>query len=259
MYFSWAAWLTNFILICLDLSWSCVQVRRPSGTLTGPCRCLLPQAPQLRRVPVAPSFSTTERGSVQRRAKRCKALQNLQSSVQVRQSVHSRCVYQCFAVLIVSEICAEMHILRASFWDLDVWLLPRRELSLWPKNATGLEQKANSMRSHEPLNMKSLLIFSNALEETEYQIMDFRIKQAELWREDVRDIIGLTSVTWLRSAASYQHCSACAWFYSWLIWQIWSPLTLLRDVVRKLDSAFLSLTAGLAVSLFSFFATRRQS
>jgi hypothetical protein len=58
--------------------------------------------------------------------------------------------------------------------------------------------------------MKLLLIFSNALEETEYQIMDFRIKQAELWREDVRDIIGLTSVTWLRSAASYQHCSACA-------------------------------------------------
>ncbi|CAE7897534.1 unnamed protein product, partial [Symbiodinium microadriaticum] len=31
-------------------------------------------------------------------------------------------------------------------------------------------------------------------QETEYQIMDFRIKQAELWREDVRDIIGLTSV-----------------------------------------------------------------
>lgn len=31
-------------------------------------------------------------------------------------------------------------------------------------------------------------------QETEYQIMDFRIRQAELWREDVRDIIGLTSV-----------------------------------------------------------------
>jgi len=31
-------------------------------------------------------------------------------------------------------------------------------------------------------------------QETEYQIMDFRIKQAQLWREDVKDIIGLTSV-----------------------------------------------------------------
>jgi hypothetical protein len=31
-------------------------------------------------------------------------------------------------------------------------------------------------------------------QETEYSIMEFRIKQAELWREDVRDIIGLTSV-----------------------------------------------------------------
>jgi len=30
--------------------------------------------------------------------------------------------------------------------------------------------------------------------ETEFNIMEFRIKQAELWREDVRDIIGLTSV-----------------------------------------------------------------
>ena len=27
------------------------------------------------------------------------------------------------------------------------------------------------------------------------RIMDFRIKQAELWREDVRDIIGLTSAS----------------------------------------------------------------
>lgn len=31
-------------------------------------------------------------------------------------------------------------------------------------------------------------------QETEHKIMDFRIKQAELWREDVRDIIGLTAV-----------------------------------------------------------------
>eukprot|EP00425_Heterocapsa_triquetra_P032607 CAMPEP_0195103932 /NCGR_PEP_ID=MMETSP0448-20130528/72802_1 /TAXON_ID=66468 /ORGANISM="Heterocapsa triquestra, Strain CCMP 448" /LENGTH=173 /DNA_ID=CAMNT_0040139689 /DNA_START=89 /DNA_END=606 /DNA_ORIENTATION=- len=31
-------------------------------------------------------------------------------------------------------------------------------------------------------------------QETEYQIMDFRIRQAQLWREDVKDIIGLTSV-----------------------------------------------------------------
>ena len=119
MYFSWAAWLTNFILICLDLSWSCVQVRRPSGTLTGPCRCLLPQAPQLRRVPVAPSFSTTERGSVQRRAKRCKALQNLQSSVQVRQSVHSRCVYQCFLCWLWVK-----YALRCIFWEhrFGIWM-----------------------------------------------------------------------------------------------------------------------------------------
>merc|ERR1719352_2168108 len=30
--------------------------------------------------------------------------------------------------------------------------------------------------------------------ETEYQIMEFRIKKAELFRDDVRDIIGLTGV-----------------------------------------------------------------
>lgn len=39
---------------------------------------------------------------------------------------------------------------------------------------------------------------NSSCEETEYQIMDFRIKQAELWREDVRDIIGLTSVAQLQ-------------------------------------------------------------
>lgn len=38
----------------------------------------------------------------------------------------------------------------------------------------------------------------SAGQETEYQIMDFRIKQAELWREDVRDIIGLTSAARLQ-------------------------------------------------------------
>lgn len=31
-------------------------------------------------------------------------------------------------------------------------------------------------------------------QEAEYQIIDFRIKQAQLWREDVKDIVGLTSV-----------------------------------------------------------------
>lgn len=43
-------------------------------------------------------------------------------------------------------------------------------------------------------NRKNFLYDRKMRQETEYQIMDFRIKQAELWREDVRDIIGLTSV-----------------------------------------------------------------
>eukprot|EP00933_Yihiella_yeosuensis_P005576 TRINITY_DN110119_c0_g1_i1.p1 TRINITY_DN110119_c0_g1~~TRINITY_DN110119_c0_g1_i1.p1 ORF type:complete len:933 (+),score=196.75 TRINITY_DN110119_c0_g1_i1:124-2922(+) len=43
-------------------------------------------------------------------------------------------------------------------------------------------------------NRDNFLYDRKMRQETEYQIMDFRIKQAELWREDVRDIIGLTSV-----------------------------------------------------------------
>eukprot|EP00930_Biecheleria_cincta_P087526 TRINITY_DN7674_c0_g2_i1.p1 TRINITY_DN7674_c0_g2~~TRINITY_DN7674_c0_g2_i1.p1 ORF type:complete len:940 (+),score=134.34 TRINITY_DN7674_c0_g2_i1:152-2971(+) len=43
-------------------------------------------------------------------------------------------------------------------------------------------------------NRENFLYDRKMRQETEYQIMDFRIKQAELWREDVRDIIGLTSV-----------------------------------------------------------------
>ncbi|CAE7642765.1 unnamed protein product, partial [Symbiodinium sp. CCMP2456] len=43
-------------------------------------------------------------------------------------------------------------------------------------------------------NRENYLYDRKMRQETEYQIMDFRIKQAELWREDVRDIIGLTSV-----------------------------------------------------------------
>lgn len=43
-------------------------------------------------------------------------------------------------------------------------------------------------------NRKNFMYDRKMRQETEYQIMDFRIKQAELWREDVRDIIGLTSV-----------------------------------------------------------------
>mmetsp|Transcript_16720 Transcript_16720/g.35488 ORF Transcript_16720/g.35488 Transcript_16720/m.35488 type:complete len:907 (-) Transcript_16720:136-2856(-) len=43
-------------------------------------------------------------------------------------------------------------------------------------------------------NRKNYMYDRNMRQETEYQIMDFRIKQADLWREDVRDIIGLTSV-----------------------------------------------------------------
>lgn len=43
-------------------------------------------------------------------------------------------------------------------------------------------------------NRKNFMYDRKMRQETEYQVMDFRIKQAELWREDVRDIIGLTSV-----------------------------------------------------------------
>jgi len=43
-------------------------------------------------------------------------------------------------------------------------------------------------------NRKNFMYDRKMRQETEYQIMDFRIKQAELWREDVRDIVGLTSV-----------------------------------------------------------------
>jgi len=43
-------------------------------------------------------------------------------------------------------------------------------------------------------NRENFLYDRKMRQETEYQIIDFRIKQAELWREDVRDIIGLTSV-----------------------------------------------------------------
>mmetsp|Transcript_97453 Transcript_97453/g.271081 ORF Transcript_97453/g.271081 Transcript_97453/m.271081 type:complete len:889 (-) Transcript_97453:334-3000(-) len=43
-------------------------------------------------------------------------------------------------------------------------------------------------------NRKNFLYDRKMRQETEYQIMDFRIKQAQLWREDVKDIIGLTSV-----------------------------------------------------------------
>eukprot|EP00928_Gymnodinium_smaydae_P008851 TRINITY_DN13253_c0_g1_i2.p1 TRINITY_DN13253_c0_g1~~TRINITY_DN13253_c0_g1_i2.p1 ORF type:complete len:953 (-),score=162.52 TRINITY_DN13253_c0_g1_i2:190-3048(-) len=43
-------------------------------------------------------------------------------------------------------------------------------------------------------NRSNFLYDRKMRQETEYQIMDFRIQQAELWREDVRDIIGLTAV-----------------------------------------------------------------
>lgn len=43
-------------------------------------------------------------------------------------------------------------------------------------------------------NRKNFLYDRKMRQETEYQIMEFRIRQAELWREDVRDIVGLTSV-----------------------------------------------------------------
>lgn len=43
-------------------------------------------------------------------------------------------------------------------------------------------------------NRKNFLYDRKMRQETEYQIMEFRIKQAELWREDVKDIIGLTAV-----------------------------------------------------------------
>mmetsp|Transcript_22711 Transcript_22711/g.49925 ORF Transcript_22711/g.49925 Transcript_22711/m.49925 type:complete len:325 (-) Transcript_22711:117-1091(-) len=43
-------------------------------------------------------------------------------------------------------------------------------------------------------NRKNFLYDRKLRQETEYQIMDFKIRQAELWREDIKDIIGLTSV-----------------------------------------------------------------
>jgi len=43
-------------------------------------------------------------------------------------------------------------------------------------------------------NRKNFLFDRKLRQETEYKIMDFRIRQAELWREDVRDIVGLTAV-----------------------------------------------------------------
>jgi len=42
-------------------------------------------------------------------------------------------------------------------------------------------------------NRKNFLYDRKMRQETEYKIMDFRILQSELWREDVRDIIGLTA------------------------------------------------------------------
>mmetsp|Transcript_57587 Transcript_57587/g.106429 ORF Transcript_57587/g.106429 Transcript_57587/m.106429 type:complete len:925 (-) Transcript_57587:81-2855(-) len=43
-------------------------------------------------------------------------------------------------------------------------------------------------------NRENFLYDRKQRQETEYAILEFRLKQAELWREDVRDIIGLTSV-----------------------------------------------------------------
>lgn len=43
-------------------------------------------------------------------------------------------------------------------------------------------------------NRKNFMYDRKMRQETEYQVMEFRIQQAELWREDVKDIIGLTSV-----------------------------------------------------------------
>lgn len=43
-------------------------------------------------------------------------------------------------------------------------------------------------------NRENFLYDRKMRQETEYTIMEFRMKQAELWRDDVRDIIGLTSV-----------------------------------------------------------------
>jgi len=43
-------------------------------------------------------------------------------------------------------------------------------------------------------NRKNFLYDRKLRQETEHQIMNFRIKQAELWRDDIRDIIGLTAV-----------------------------------------------------------------
>lgn len=43
-------------------------------------------------------------------------------------------------------------------------------------------------------NRENFLYDRKLRQETEYNIMDFRMKQADLWREDVSDMIGLTSV-----------------------------------------------------------------
>jgi len=43
-------------------------------------------------------------------------------------------------------------------------------------------------------NRQNFMYDRKMRQEMEYNVMDFRIKQAELWREDVREIIELTSV-----------------------------------------------------------------
>lgn len=60
--------------------------------------------------------------------------------------------------------------------------------------AAGAAAAAGAGGSLFQYNRDNYLYDRKMRQETEYQIMDFRIKQAELWREDVRDIIGLTSV-----------------------------------------------------------------
>lgn len=60
--------------------------------------------------------------------------------------------------------------------------------------AAGAAVGAGAGKTLFDYNRENFLYDRKMRQETEYQIMEFRLKQAELWRDDVRDIIGLTSV-----------------------------------------------------------------
>lgn len=111
-----APWSWSYLVI-LDFA---TQVQKPSGALTGPCRCLLLRALRLRLVLVAPFSSTTEPNSDLKR---------------------NGCVL-CVGTLWV--LWGGFEMLGSSAFSTKLLLFGselqfyvRRELSLWPKNAAG--------------------------------------------------------------------------------------------------------------------------